>query len=343
MVQQSLEFKDILVIHFGQLGDVVLGLPALVAIRQRFVDSKITLLIGQSAGAIAKLANVADEYILVDRVALRDGKKLRSIRSILALVSDIRSRRFDLVIDLNSLYETNLLGFLSGAKSRLYENRENRSINWLSNFPVASPREDKLQHHTDRYLAVLEPLGIYGAKRTITVDPPASLLEQNKTLKDLTNFDGYLIGLFVGAGHVSRRWPIEKFVGLAAELARDGAARILVFLGPEERDQRPGLAERFGVSAIVVDEMPLMPFFAMLSRLSIFVCGDTGPMHLAALAGADIVLLSEIGSTQVYRPLIQGLEVIEDRPLNEITVEQVQNAVSKLRRRVRRRVSLPYN
>ena len=119
MDQQDFEFRNILVIHFGQLGDVVLGLPALRAIRRRFPDSKITVMSSLSTGAIIKLADVADDQIVVDRVALRDGKKFRSIVEVGRIVKDVRSRRFDFVIDLNSLYETNLLGFLSGAKHQI--------------------------------------------------------------------------------------------------------------------------------------------------------------------------------------------------------------------------------
>ena len=55
------EFKNILVIHFGQLGDVVLGLPALSAIRERFPDARITLLVGKSAAEVTALAAIADD------------------------------------------------------------------------------------------------------------------------------------------------------------------------------------------------------------------------------------------------------------------------------------------
>ena len=317
--------------HFGQLGDVVLGLPALRAIKGHFSTSKITLLVGKSAAAIAKLAEAADEYIVVDRVALRDGNKVGSIREIFALVRDVRSRKFDLVIDLNSLYETNILGFLSGAKARLYENRENRSLDRLSRFDTRPPAEDKLKHHTDRYLAVLEPLGIQGTPRTTLVRPePQAEKAADSFIASHELQEKRLIGLFLGAGHPTRRWPVENFVDLAGELSRKENTAVLVFLGPEESDMRPGLGEKFGSSAIVVDEMPLTGFYAMLSRLDVFVAGDTGPMHLASLAGPDIVLLSEIGSAKVYRPLIKGLVVLEDRPLLEITVDQVVSAVEKL-------------
>jgi hypothetical protein len=71
--------RNILVIDFGQLGDVVLSLPALRAIRERFPRAKITVAVGKPGGEIIRLAGHADDVLEVDRVALRDGAKLISI------------------------------------------------------------------------------------------------------------------------------------------------------------------------------------------------------------------------------------------------------------------------
>lgn len=302
-----------------------------MAIRERFPEACITTLLGKPGADIVRLAGVADDQILVDRVELRDGPKPASVAKILALVRTVRSRKFDLIIDLNSLYETNLLGYVSGAKYRLYANRENRSLDRLSNFPVKPPVEDKALHHTDRYLAVLEPLGVSGAKRSITVSPTDEALKRaDEILSSLAIRGKTLIGLFLGAGHASRRWSVDNFVEVAKRLTKEQNTAVLVFLGPEERDLRPGLAEKFGNSAVVMVELPLMIFFAMLSRLDVLVSGDTGPMHLGAAAGAGIVLLSQLGSPSYFRPIIDKLRVIEDRPLAEITVSQVENAVREL-------------
>ena len=331
MVQQHSEFKNILVIHFGQLGDVVLGLPALLALRQHFAESKITVMSGTSVGTVIELAAVADEQILVDRVALRDGSKFKAIAKIGQIVRDVRSRRFDFVIDLNSLYETNLLGFLSGARHRLYANRENRSLDFLSNFPVKPPVEDKSKHHTDRYLGVLEALGITNVDRTVNFAPPAaSLADAELLIKKYGVENRSLVGLFLGAGHPTRRWNLHNFVEIAHRLSQEARVGTLIFLGPEERDLRPSAADAFGDSAIVVEELPLATFIAMLSFLKVLVTGDTGPMHLGAAVGTGIVLLSEIGSPSIFRPLIDKLCVLDDRPLDQISVEQVERAVTEL-------------
>lgn len=330
MTVPDLKFSNILVIHFGQMGDVVLGLPALRAIRERFDRAQITALVGKPAGDIVRMANVSDAQILVDRVALRDGNTLRSIARIARLVADVRTRNFDLVIDLNSLYETNLLGFLSGAPYRLFENRERRSLDRLARFPSRPPKEVKTRHHTDRYLAVLEPLGITDAPRTIVVAPPPESAKLARAFFAEHGIGGEdRIGLFPGAGHPSRRWPIENFVKLARQFSQKGKT-VLAFLGPEEGHLRPRLQTELAGVAVLVDEMPLADVFAMFAELSVFVGGDTGPMHLAALAGTPVVLLSERGAARVYLPLIEKLRVLQDGRLADLAVEQVEAAVEEL-------------
>lgn len=320
--------QKILLIHFGQLGDVVLGLPAIRAVREHFPKANLTVLSGRSTTGLLKLANVADDLIAVDRVALRDGNPLKSIAEILRFVREIRAYDFDLVIDLHSLYETNLLGYLSGAKQRLFANRDRRSIDRLSNYPIKPPREDRSLHHTDRYLAVIEALGIGDADRRVTLDPgPEAQRAADDVLKDLDLEQRPLLGLFLGAGHHTRRWPIENFAAVARDLSSD--FRVLVLLGPEERELRRELHNTF-TSGRVVPELPLDVFVAVLSRLAVLVSGDTGPMHLGAAAGAGIVLLSRKGAPNIFHPLTRRLAVLDHCDLADIRVAEVVNSVRDL-------------
>lgn len=109
--------RNILVIDFGQLGDVVLSLPALGAIRKRFPRARITVAVGKPGAEVVKLSGFAEETLVVDRVALRDGFTPLSIFRIFKIVKDVREKRFDFVIDLHSLSETNLLVFCPARQS----------------------------------------------------------------------------------------------------------------------------------------------------------------------------------------------------------------------------------
>lgn len=289
---------------------------------------------GKAAGEIVRIGNVSDEQILVDRVALRDGNKISSIAKVFRLVADVRRRKFDLVIDLHSLYETNLLGYLSGAKHRLYANRENRSLDRLANFPTKPPHEDKSLHHAERYLQTLTPLGIERARKEFRLKPAPAETAKIKVFEAKKVPGRHLVGLFLGAGHLGRRWGITKFKELAARLSSHRDIDVLAFLGPEESDLRGEAEEHLSQYAEVMDEMPLSMFVAAVGSLDTFVSTDTGPMHIAAVAGASIVLISQRGAPDYFLPLTDALHVLDSGAVDEITVDEVYGAViESLKRR----------
>lgn len=328
---KDLRFQNILVINFGQLGDVILSLPALCAIRQKFPNAKITVMCGKSVTEIVKLSGFSDEQIIVDRVKLRDSAKLWSIRQIFKIVGNVRAEKFDFVIDIHSLSETNLLGFFSGAKKRLYGNRESRSLDSLGNFRPKPPREDKSKHLTDRYLDILKSLSIENPKRFVQISPPEKeIAEIQKIFSDLgISKDKTLIGIFLGAGHPSRRWKLDNFVELAEKLVKDVSLQVLVFLGPEEADLAEEVKAKFPKEVVIIEKLTLLQFFAALSFLRILISNDTGPMHLGAIAGASIVLILDKNAPTTYLPLTEKLEIISGKEIANISVKEVFQAAMK--------------
>jgi ADP-heptose:LPS heptosyltransferase len=320
--------QNILVINFGQIGDVVLSLPALKAIREKFPKAKITAMIGKSGAQIVEISDFANDKITVDRVKLRDGNKFVSIKEILKIAKDVRRRKFDLVIDLHSLYETNLLGFFSGAKHRLYGNRENRSLDFLANFKPTPPREDKRLHLTDHYLNVLQPLGIENAPRFVEIKPRKQDLAKIENLFQGTN-EKKLIGLFPGAGHVSRRWSLEKFRELAQNFSLDEDLQPVVFLGPEEENLRAEIEEKFPDETLIVDKLSLLEFAAALSKLSVLISNDTSAIHLGAIVGTKIVLVMDKRAPTTYLPLTDKIFVANQQTIDRIKTEEVFQSAQK--------------
>lgn len=325
--------QNILIISFGQIGDVILSLPAFKAVRERFPAARITALVGKSGAEIVEISGFADEKIVVDRVKLRDGNKLISIKEIFKISKDVRRRKFDFIIDLHSLYETNLLGFLSGAPRRLYANRKNRSLDFLGNFSPKPPREDKSKHLTEHYLSILKmPLGIENAKPFAEVHPRKSDLETIEAI--LRNYnvadDKKLVGLFPGAGHASRRWRLENFAHLAAKIASNKSLQPIVFLGPEEKDLRAEVVEKFPADAIVLDNLTLLEFAAALSKLQVLISNDTGAIHIGAIVGTSIVLILDCAAPLTYLPLTEKLRVVRSGNLDEITVQEVFAAAAEI-------------
>ena len=324
--------RNILVIDFGQLGDVVLSLPALRAIRERFPHARITIAVGKPAGEIVKLSGFADDVLEVDRVALRDGVKLVSIGRIFKFVAEVRSAKYDFVIDLHSYYETNILGFLSGAPHRLYSRRENRSLDFLGNFKPQPARERTAAHLVERYLDLLKPLGIENAARipklsTSTADDVAveAMLKKQKA-----HSGELLVGIFPGAGNASRLWPLEKFAEVADHLIRNDRVRVIVFAGPEERALVPQMREVFPPGTIFFDRLNIPQLASAQARLTLFISNDTGPAHIAAAVGTPVIVILDRPDLHSYTPAGEQNRFICGTSITQIPAADVYRAAHEL-------------
>jgi ADP-heptose:LPS heptosyltransferase len=319
---------NICILHFGQLGDVLLALPAIKAVRENFPNARLTLVAGKLAAGLVTDFEIVDETIAVDRVALLKGSKLRSIGKILDLTRDVRRRRFDLIIDLHSLYETNLLSFFSGAEYRLLANRYGRSLNWLSNFKPKPPPEDKSIHLADNYLAVLKPLGIERSKRSIRIVPDTKKAGRFLSPLEISSSQVKpIIGMIVGAGHPSRRWPIERFAELAQMIVDNEIGQIALILGPEEEGEIGHVNSIFPEATTLITGASLFELAAAFCQIDIVVSNDTGPPHLAALVGTPVVIVIDERGPLRYLPVSDRLKVVRSGTLDEIAVSDVLEAV----------------
>lgn len=326
--------RNILVIDFGQLGDVVMSLPALRAIRERFPHARITVAVGKPGAEVIEMSGYADATISVDRVGLRDGFKPLSVVRVFQVVKDVRSRKFDFVIDLHSLSETNLLGFLSGARKRLFARRPGRSLDFLASFDRRPPidKNDPRQHLVDRYLDVLIPLGIKNPPRIPRLMPRA---EDNRAIdamlrKSKAETGVPLVGLFPGAGHPGRCWPLERFAQLADFLIRNDKVRPIIFLGPEERHMVQQMRALFPSPCVILDKLSIPQLAAAQARLAVFVSNDTGPAHLAAAIGTPIVVLIDVPTPHAYVPLGTSQRLMFSESITAIQVEDVYASTREL-------------
>ena len=326
--------RNILVIDFGQLGDVVLSLPALAAIRKRFPRALITVAVGKPGAEVVGLSGFADETLIVDRVGLRDGFKPLSVLRVFKIVKEVRAKKFDFVIDLHSLSETNLLGFLSGAPKRLYSRRPGRSLDYLANFQPRPPVEtDHRQRHLiDRYLDVLIPLEIKSPNRlpTLKSRPADDVALERILTRAKADAGAPLVGLFPGAGHPSRRWPLEQFASLADFLIRNDQVKVVVFLGPEERAFVKDIRRQFPPSVIILDQLTIPQLAAAQGRLAAFVSNDTGPMHIASAVGTPVVLLLDKRAPESYLPQGDRHRVIYNSVIGDISVDEVYEATRSI-------------
>jgi lipopolysaccharide heptosyltransferase I len=267
-------------------------------------------------------------------VALRDGFMPLSILRIFQVVKDIRRRQFDFVIDLHSFSETNLMGFFSRAPQRLFQRRPGRSLDFLANFNPKPPvdRNDPDQHLVDRYLDVLRPLGIKDVPRIPRINTRAAddRAIDAKLQKASAASGAPLVGLFPGAGHPGRCWPVERWAELADFLIRNDRVRPVVFIGPEERSAAAEMRRVFPPTTVFLEKLSLGQLAAAQARLAVFVSNDTGPVHIGAAVGAPIVVLIGRTTPHAYIPLGEAKRLIFSEGVHTIPVEEVYGATREL-------------
>ena len=319
------EPRNILVLDFGQLGDVVLSLPALSAIRGRFPQARITVAGGSATASVVEMSGAADLTLPIDRVSLRDGPKLHSLARLARLVGDVRRARYDLVIDLHSLSESNLLGYLSGAPARLFAQRGGRSLDFLAT--MRAPWEDRDKHLVDRYLDALTPLGVADAPR---VPHLRTRREDDEAVQRMLQERGAagvqpLVGLFPGASLPQKRWPLERFAEVASRLEHNDGARVVLFLGPEEIAMARQVRAAFSTAAMVLDGLTLSQLASAAARLALLISNDTGPMHLAAAVGTPVLLLlgAAVRGPYWFGPVGEHHRTITRPALLQITAAEV--------------------
>ena len=322
------EVKKVLVIDLGQVGDVIMSFPALIALQNRFPSAELVAVAGKTPAKLIGDLGLVDRVLAIDRYGLLRGPKFKAISRIFSIVRRVRKEKFDLVVDLHSLYESNLLGYLSGAKHRLFANRRNRSLDFLSNIRPGPPLYDPGKHLAQIYLDVLQPLGIAGVSREVKISTPADLVETFRAEHiEPNNGPRKLIGLPIGAGNPSRKWPLRNFIDLARRLCEAGNCKLFVFLGPEEKPDESSIRERFGDLAVIVPDLSLIELAAAFSTLDIVIGNDTGTTHLAAVSGPAVIMISDIRAPETFSPLGESSKTVKTDVIEKITVDDVWTAI----------------
>ena len=327
--------SKILIIRFARLGDIILLLPAIKALHRSFPKARIDFLLGHRCAPVLEVCNAIGEVISVNRVAMRDGHKLRAIRDIWRLAREIRGRRYDLVIDFHSFRETNLLAWYSRAPYRLALKRTHGAYLPFC-FNLGPVVEDKSKHVAVVFLSVLEQLGLQSdIDSDLSLDLRADIFQAaDHFLKDRGVKEGdLLVGLNVGAGASDRLWPWENFAQLGKQLTARFNSRIILFNGPGEEEISGRIVAKVPeIRPIVAGNLSMKEVAGLMQRCRLLVSNDTGPMHLGPAVGVPTLGLFSVGFPQHYQPLGRFSRFIKRVPIKNLEVDEVfQTAEEMLR------------
>jgi len=266
------------------LGDTVMALPMLAALRAAEPRARITL-VGRWATLLAG-QGVAD-------VALPYPKPLAARRR---LARALAAERADVAVLLPSSIESALAAWRWRAARRVGYATDGRTALLTDALPLPDPR----RHQVDEYAALLAPLGVSGVAATpawTLRDDPAMDAEIVRLLAEAGIMpDARLVGLHLGAAFGSSKlWPAEAFGRLAHRLTAAGLTPLLLGTAEDAATAIAVTQSAAGPIASLVgrDRPALLP--RLLARLRCLVSGDTGVAHLAA--AVDVATVTLFGPT----------------------------------------------
>ncbi len=286
----------ILLVRLRQIGDVVFTTPAVRALREHFPDAHLTYLVEPVAASVVARNPHLNDII----VAPRSGG-VSGLRAEFALVRQLMAQRFDLAIDFHGGPRASLLTRLSGAPVRIGYTVLGRS--WMYTRRVDRPRALRARHSVENQWDLLAALDI------ALPGPDTHPVEMSNDPRAVSAVDERLAGAGVTAGnrlivmHVSagnpfRRWPSVSFASVASSLVRlDPRHRVIVMSGPSERDaaERVIAAAQSGLPpsdrghVLTCGEFSLAELRALADRASLYIGGDSGPLHIASTSRVPVV------------------------------------------------------
>jgi len=303
----------ILVIRGGAIGDFILTLPALKALRDARPQAHIEIL------GYKHIAVLAENRFYAQAVrSIEHGPLARFFASNSELPTELADyfASFDLVIsylyDPDQIFETNLrrcgVRNLSHGPARITENAG----------------------HAARQLArPMEELGINVSDLAERVFP---LLEDRDFAREfLGSTRQPIVAIHPGSGSQKKNWPLENWISLFSQGSRfTDVDRLVVISGEADESQTKRLERAWKDRGIRFAEGLPLPRLAALLEDAIFIGHDSGISHLAAAAGADCILLFGPTDPDVWAPKNNKVQILRapNAKLGDLAIGQVETALA---------------
>jgi ADP-heptose:LPS heptosyltransferase len=296
------DVQRIAVLRGNALGDLVVALPALEALRAAYPAAEITLLGREHHAALlgGGRASPVDRVVALPDGAIGDEAATAPGLDREALLQELAADAYDLAIQLHG----------GGRNSNRFILRLGARVTAGSRTPDA-PDLDRwvpYEHYQWEVARYLEVVGLVGA-RPVEIEPrltiePVDLDAVAAALPQLGT-DAYVV-LHPGATDPRRRWSVDRFAAVGRAL-RAGGRRLVITGTPAEAELTGALHDALGGgaedAAIVADRLSLPALLGLLAEAGVVVSNDTGPLHLAVAAGTSTVGIFWIGNLINAGPL----------------------------------------
>jgi ADP-heptose:LPS heptosyltransferase len=258
----------LLIIRFSSIGDIVLTTPVLRCLRQQTSAEIDFLTKKQFANLVVTNTNISRVFSFEKDVS--------------EVITDLKSRRYDAVIDLHHNLRSLRVKLALGTVSYSFD-----KINWQK-WLLVNTKIDRLpnQHIVERYFATTTDLGVKNDHRGLDFFIPCEFSVKLDSIGVHLEKDKF-VAFVIGATHATKRLPEDKIEAICREI-KSKNKQIVLLGGPEEAEIGQRIAEKTGVFN-VCGKLKLHESASIVRDAGCVITHDTGLMHIAAALQKKIV------------------------------------------------------
>lgn len=287
--------ERVLIVRLGAVGDVLRVLPAVRRLRAFLPGLHLAWIVEPLSASLLEGHPDLDEVILFPRRDLRPdpARPLRFRRAWRDLGDRLRRGAYGVAIDFQSSLKSGLVTWQSGAPRRVgFHPGETREFSFLFTnewVALSAPRLNRV----DRNLEMVAALGVAGGPADAVLPELPSEAEEAASILAACAPTGPRVVVSPGTSRrqAYKAWPPEHYAAFARILASQTGTRPLLVWGPGEEALARAVVEGSRGAALLAPPTGLRTLAALLRRADLFVGADTGPMHLAWVAGCRVVAL----------------------------------------------------
>jgi heptosyltransferase II len=278
------EVKKILVRATNWVGDAVMSLPALQALRQRYPAAQISVLARPWVAGLYGRESFCDEVIPYETP---NGWRGLSAKRRMAV--ELRKRHFDCAVLLQNAFEAAAVARWAGIPMRIGYNRDGRG--WLLTHPIPVPKPGEIEaHQRFYYLELLKRAQLidgYSSTAPIRLDGTAAAAEQGREWLNNASMGEWVIGISPGAAYGgAKRWLPERFAAAAVKLAGEYGASVAVFGSKTEQEMCEAVRALVVAAEVKCENFAgvttLPRLIEMVAACRLFLTNDSGSMHIAS-------------------------------------------------------------
>ncbi len=279
------ELKKILIIRLSSIGDIILTTPVIRLLRKRFPEAHIDYL------TKSRFAGLLRHDPQIDR--LIEFPETGTLKNLFQIRHFLREQNYNVIIDLHKNFRSLILSVRQNTKftGRL------RKYGWPRFNLVKFGRDIycSVQPVLQRYIDVAAPLQIIddgaGTELFLAQEDHSGFQHKSGLGQETRN---PIIALAPGAGYFSKRWPLENYQKIAAEIIKNGKT-CLVLGGPEDRRLGETIKKAAPEIIDLTGKLSLRQSAAALKTATRLITNDTGLMHMAEAVKTPVTAI--FGST----------------------------------------------